>query len=54
MNNVLGIRARYNQESVSACLERDTESELARQLIAGETGAFDRFVDYFRAEDFPL
>ena len=29
-------------------MERDTESELARQLIAGETGAFDRFVEYFR------
>jgi RNA polymerase sigma-70 factor (ECF subfamily) len=33
-------------------LERDTESELARQLIAGETGAFDRFVEYFRPKIF--
>ena len=33
-------------------MERDTESELARQLIAGETGAFDRFVEYFRPKIF--
>jgi RNA polymerase sigma-70 factor, ECF subfamily len=33
-------------------LERDTESELARQLIAGKTGAFDRFVAYFRPKIF--
>jgi RNA polymerase sigma-70 factor, ECF subfamily len=33
-------------------LERDTESKLARQLIAGETGAFDRFVEYFRPKIF--
>lgn len=33
-------------------MERDTESELARQLIAGETGAFDRFVEYFRPKVF--
>jgi RNA polymerase sigma-70 factor (ECF subfamily) len=33
-------------------LERDTESELARQLIAGETGAFDCFVEYFRPKIF--
>jgi RNA polymerase sigma-70 factor (ECF subfamily) len=33
-------------------LERDTESELARRLIAGETGAFDRFVEYFRPKLF--
>ena len=33
-------------------MERDTEIELARQLIAGETGAFDRFVEYFRPKIF--
>ena len=33
-------------------MERDTESELARQLIAGESGAFDRFVEYFRPKIF--
>jgi RNA polymerase sigma-70 factor, ECF subfamily len=33
-------------------LERDTENNLARQLIAGETGAFDRFVEYFRPKIF--
>jgi len=33
-------------------LERDTESELARRLIAGEPGAFDHFVEYFRAKIF--
>ncbi len=33
-------------------MERDTEIELARQLIAGEPGAFDRFVDHFRAKIF--
>jgi RNA polymerase sigma-70 factor (ECF subfamily) len=33
-------------------LERDTESELARQLIAGKAGAFDRFVDHFRPKIF--
>ena len=33
-------------------MDRDTESELARQLIAGETGAFNRFVDYFRPKIF--
>lgn len=33
-------------------MERDTESELARRLIAGEPGAFDHFVEYFRAKIF--
>ena len=33
-------------------MERDTESQLARQLIAGEAGAFDRFVEYFRPKIF--
>ena len=33
-------------------MERDTESELAGQLIVGETGAFDRFVEYFRPKIF--
>ena len=33
-------------------MERPFETELARQLIAGESGAFDRFVEYFRAKVF--
>jgi len=33
-------------------LERDTEIELARQLMAGEPAAFDRFVEHFRAKVF--
>jgi len=33
-------------------LERDTEVALARQLIAGEPEAFDRFVEHFRAKIF--
>jgi len=33
-------------------LERITETELAEQLIAGEAGAFDRLVDYFRPKIF--
>jgi len=33
-------------------VERENEVELARQLIAGEAEAFDRFVDYFRARIF--
>jgi len=33
-------------------LERDTEVELARQLIAGSPEAFDRFVEHFRAKIF--
>jgi len=33
-------------------LERDTEVEIARQLIAGEPEAFDRFVEHFRAKIF--
>jgi len=33
-------------------LERDTEVELARQLMAGEPEAFDRFVEHFRAKIF--
>jgi len=33
-------------------LERETEGELARQLIAGQPGAFERFVEYFRAKIF--
>jgi RNA polymerase sigma-70 factor (ECF subfamily) len=33
-------------------LERDTEVELARKLIAGEPAAFDRFVEHFRAKIF--
>jgi RNA polymerase sigma-70 factor (ECF subfamily) len=33
-------------------LERNTEIELARKLIAGEPEAFDRFVEHFRAKIF--
>ncbi len=33
-------------------MERDTEVELARQLIAGQPGAFDRFVEHFRSKIF--
>lgn len=33
-------------------MERDTEVELARQLIAGNPEAFDRFVEHFRAKIF--
>jgi RNA polymerase sigma-70 factor (ECF subfamily) len=33
-------------------LERETEIELARQLMAGEPAAFDRFVEHFRAKIF--
>jgi len=33
-------------------LERNNEVELARQLIAGEPEAFDRFVEHFRAKVF--
>ena len=33
-------------------MERDTENQLARQLIAGEAGAFDRFVEHFRPKVF--
>ena len=33
-------------------MERDTEVALARQLIAGEPEAFDRFVEHFRARIF--
>jgi RNA polymerase sigma-70 factor (ECF subfamily) len=33
-------------------LERETEVELARQLMAGEPEAFDRFVEHFRAKVF--
>ncbi len=33
-------------------MERETEIELARKLIAGEPGAFDRFVEHFRTKIF--
>ena len=33
-------------------MEREAEIELARQLIAGEPEAFDRFVEHFRAKVF--
>ena len=33
-------------------MERETEVELARQLMAGEPDAFDRFVEHFRAKIF--
>jgi RNA polymerase sigma-70 factor (ECF subfamily) len=43
---------RYNQEREPEPLDREAEIELARQLLAGETGAFERFVDHFRAKIF--
>lgn len=46
-----GHSARYNRKRYGA-LERETETELARQLIAGEAEAFDRFVEHFRAKIF--
>lgn len=33
-------------------LDREQETELARQLLAGEAQAFDRFVEHFRAKIF--
>src|SRR5690606_30693619 len=39
--------ARYNQS-----VERETEVELARQLLAGNPAAFDRFVEHFRSKIF--
>ena len=33
-------------------MERKEETELARRLISGDAGAFDRFVDHFRAKIF--
>jgi RNA polymerase sigma-70 factor (ECF subfamily) len=33
-------------------LHRDLEVELARRLLAGDAGAFDRFVEHFRARIF--
>ncbi|MFB3829405.1 MAG: RNA polymerase sigma factor [Bryobacteraceae bacterium] len=33
-------------------MERDTEVELARQLVAGEPEAFERFVEHFRSKIF--
>jgi RNA polymerase sigma-70 factor (ECF subfamily) len=33
-------------------LQRKAEIELARRLIAGDAGAFDRFVEHFRAKVF--
>lgn len=33
-------------------MERETEVELARRLMAGEPEAFDRFVEHFRAKIF--
>jgi hypothetical protein len=46
-------RARYNQNR-NWTLERDTEVEIARQLIAGKPAAFDPFVDcrIFPSQDF--
>lgn len=34
------------------CLEREQEAELALAWIAGDPGAFERFVDYFRGKVF--
>jgi len=33
-------------------VDKDAEVQLARDLLAGEAGAFDRFVGYFRAKVF--
>src|ERR1022692_11467 len=33
-------------------MEREVEIELARQLITGDPGGFDRFVEHFRAKIF--
>ena len=33
-------------------MEREDEIELARRLLAGDPGAFDRFVEHFRAKIF--
>lgn len=33
-------------------MERKEEAELARRLLSGDTGAFDRFVDHFRTKIF--
>jgi len=33
-------------------MDRQAETILARQLLTGEPGAFDRFVDYFRSKIF--
>ena len=33
-------------------MEQDTETQLARALLAGEPDAFNRFVEYFRAKVF--
>jgi RNA polymerase sigma-70 factor (ECF subfamily) len=33
-------------------VERETETELARQLLAGNPAAFDRFVEHFRSKIF--
>jgi RNA polymerase sigma-70 factor, ECF subfamily len=49
--NSAPLRARYNQGRERE-LERESEIELARQLMTGDSGAFDRFVEYFRAKIF--
>jgi len=43
-------RLRPLQSEAVKVLERDSEAELARRLIAGDPEAFDHFVDYFRAK----
>jgi RNA polymerase sigma-70 factor, ECF subfamily len=49
-------QAHYNRKEKwqkrNWALQRDIEIELARQLIAGEPAAFDRFVEYFHAKIF--
>ena len=40
------------QSVAELALKREAEAELAKQLITGEPGAFDRFVEYFRAKVF--
>jgi RNA polymerase sigma-70 factor (ECF subfamily) len=43
--------ARYNQKRYQT-LERETEIELARQLLFGKPEAFESFVEHFRAKIF--
>ena len=43
--------AGYNQKR-NPTLEREAETELARRLMSGDTNAFDRFVEHFRAKIF--
>jgi len=52
LEQVKNVHNRQLQSKAVRILERENEVELARQLIAGEPEAFERFVDYFRARIF--